>query len=173
MKKMTPQEKKRLSLKKDCRNTYGENDKSSRKAIRFRKRWVNRTFRRAVNKLIGIAPSDDIDSTVKGVQRKEWKKCSDTPLGEKMLREGNWAMERRLWEVAKADPEFVDDLARFLAQAEVAEPRLRVMIRRVRAITFDQCSSELDFGSEDLALLDRYLSIYLGEQTLNPCSIRA
>lgn len=34
MKQKTPQEKKALSYAKDCRNTYGESDKGSRKTIR-------------------------------------------------------------------------------------------------------------------------------------------
>jgi hypothetical protein len=76
---MTPQEKKRLSLKKDCRNTYGENDKSSRKAIRFRKHWVNRSFRRETNALIESTSTDEIDSTIGSVRRKLWKKSPDTP----------------------------------------------------------------------------------------------
>src|SRR4028119_181715 len=46
MERKTPQEKKRLSYAKDRRNTYGENDKSSRKNIRRRKRHPNRSNRR-------------------------------------------------------------------------------------------------------------------------------
>jgi hypothetical protein len=44
--KLTPQEKKRLSYQRDGRNTYGENDKASRKAIPLRKRLRARAVRR-------------------------------------------------------------------------------------------------------------------------------
>lgn len=40
----TPQDKKALSYAKDRRNTYGENDKSSRKAIPARKAGESRVL---------------------------------------------------------------------------------------------------------------------------------
>jgi hypothetical protein len=40
--KRNPGEKKRLSYAKDCRNSYGENDKASRKLIPLRKAQQNR-----------------------------------------------------------------------------------------------------------------------------------
>lgn len=52
----SPQEKKRLSLKKDRRNTYGENDKASRKNIPRSKakshRAVRHTAKDDLHKLI-------------------------------------------------------------------------------------------------------------------------
>ena len=45
-KQRTPQEKKRLSLEKDRRYCYGENNKSSRKAVPKRKKKANRAARR-------------------------------------------------------------------------------------------------------------------------------
>lgn len=52
-----PREDKIRSYQRDTRNIYGENDKSSRKNIRFRKAWVNRTYRRGVHE--AIAPEGD------------------------------------------------------------------------------------------------------------------
>jgi hypothetical protein len=46
---VTPQEKKRLSYERDRRNTYGENDKSSRKNIPRGKRLASRAARRSAS----------------------------------------------------------------------------------------------------------------------------
>lgn len=50
--KRSPQENKRLSYERDCINQYGENDKSSRKAIRRFKAASNRLSRRGVNRAL-------------------------------------------------------------------------------------------------------------------------
>lgn len=78
----TPQEKKALSYQKDCRNTYGENDKSSRKAIRTNKAASIRKERRqldasAVNEVKGIGVAE-----TPRTNKKAWRKSSDTPIGE-------------------------------------------------------------------------------------------
>jgi hypothetical protein len=44
-----PQEKKAASLKRDCRNAYGENDKSSRKNIPRSKQRSHQAERLAAN----------------------------------------------------------------------------------------------------------------------------
>ena len=44
----TPQEKKILSYAKDCRNNYGENDKSARKTIPRRKQQQRQNERRVL-----------------------------------------------------------------------------------------------------------------------------
>lgn len=83
----SPQEKKILSYKKDRRNDYGENSKASRKAIPFRKRWVNQTFRSTVKQKIFLfelsneLSAEKIDDDIKNIKRKYWKKLSDTQLG--------------------------------------------------------------------------------------------
>jgi len=90
--KRTPQDKKRLSYKKDCRNVYGENDKSSRKAIRQRKRWVNQSYRRALHQTIIEKMKlleenlETLDSAILEVRRKYWKKSPDKPLGAYLKR---------------------------------------------------------------------------------------
>lgn len=84
----TPQEKKRKSLESDCRNCYGENDKSSRKAIRRRKEIVNRTFRRTVKQALteNTADAEVLGDHVGRIERIDWRKVPDKPLGEYLLR---------------------------------------------------------------------------------------
>jgi hypothetical protein len=57
----TPQEKKALSLQRDCRNTYGQDDKSARKGIPLRKRSVNRANRRTVQTQLVAALDTDAE----------------------------------------------------------------------------------------------------------------
>src|SRR5688500_6052781 len=88
----TPQEKKRLSYEKDCRNNYGQNDKASRKAIRRRKKWVNHSYRRTIKQTLKAAIKnadpefENVRNKVKSVKRKFWKKLADAPLGEHLKR---------------------------------------------------------------------------------------
>jgi hypothetical protein len=89
MERKTPQEKKALSYAKDRRNDYGENDKSSRKAIPLRKRLVNRANRHNTQRLLGDATgspdpaaADDAEQRALGKRPKRWKKWRDKPLGE-------------------------------------------------------------------------------------------
>jgi len=78
--RFTPQEKKRKRYLKDRRNSYAENDKSSRKAIRFRKKWVNKTYRSNINNKLRNNNDLDLDNSVKSVRKKDWKKSPDIPL---------------------------------------------------------------------------------------------
>jgi hypothetical protein len=85
----TPQEKKRLSLEKDRRNTYCENDKASRKNIPRAKGNVNRANRHQDQQILGGAvgvPDEALDDAVEqavlGRRRKIWRKIADEPLGE-------------------------------------------------------------------------------------------
>ena len=93
-KKRTPQEKKKLSLKKDRRNSFGENNKSSRKAIPKRKRAVNKSYRKTVKQTIQVdAEMKEIDliivdEKIKNVKRKFWKKHPDESLEEALKRKG-------------------------------------------------------------------------------------
>ena len=87
--KRTPQERKRLSYAKDRRNSYGENDKASRKLIPLRKARENRGNRRKAKQLSGnMNRMDDADadlaqnSLVSDIERVGgWRKGTDTPLG--------------------------------------------------------------------------------------------
>ena len=83
-KRSTPQEKKVRSYQKDRRNAYGENDKSSRKAIRKRKAEGNRVLRRQESQVLGRADGDP-EAAAEGigaVQRKSWQKVPDRPLAD-------------------------------------------------------------------------------------------
>src|SRR5258708_26273652 len=60
---------------------WGENDKSSRRAIRLRKAWVNRSYRRAVRQAVdAVHEHDDVTDAAQKIRRKEWKKGADLPL---------------------------------------------------------------------------------------------
>ena len=93
----SPLEKKTLSLKRDRRNRYGENSKSSRINIRRGKQRSQMEGRRLVGTTLrvikGTLDDDLIDSiesqarvqAIQG-QRQAFKKRPDTPLGEVLSR---------------------------------------------------------------------------------------
>jgi hypothetical protein len=98
----TPQEKKRLSLKKDRRNTYGENNKSSRTGIPLRKAKAHRRNRHRQDNLLHKLPDPsnedqlaELDNQVKGQVPAPWRKYPDTPLGEVLERQNEWRIEQR------------------------------------------------------------------------------
>lgn len=83
----SPQQKKQFSYDKDRRNTYGENDKGSRRAIRRHKREVNRANRHRDRQVIlgstGVRRPDGEDITddrLHGRRRKSWRKSPDETL---------------------------------------------------------------------------------------------
>ena len=87
----SPQEKKKLSYERDRVNTYGENDKGSRKSIRKFKRASNRTLRHKTRTLTRDSTHDDrgqradsflADSTYKGLHEYRFhkRKIPDAPL---------------------------------------------------------------------------------------------
>ncbi|HEU0052959.1 MAG TPA: hypothetical protein VFQ39_07265 [Longimicrobium sp.] len=83
----SPQEKKALSYAKDRRNTYAENDKSSRKNIPRSKRFPNRANRRgarqALRPAVGVPdelPFDEVEAGLKNRRPKRWRKSPDQPL---------------------------------------------------------------------------------------------
>ena len=85
----TPQEKKRLSYAHDRRNTYGENQKSSRKNIPRSKQLSHQAERRVVRQVLTGSQgsvADEAQSQVieKGRLQNLWafRKSPDTPLGE-------------------------------------------------------------------------------------------
>ncbi|MBB5805734.1 hypothetical protein F4560_005502 [Saccharothrix ecbatanensis] len=84
----TPQEKKRLSYAKDCRNVYGENHKSSRKNIPRSRQRAHRANRRradeALRAAVGRADevlADSAEQAVRMVWPKVFRKYPDLPLG--------------------------------------------------------------------------------------------
>lgn len=85
-------EKKALSLKRDRRNTFGENSKASRKAIPRRKQLSHMGERRAIGQILshlresaaeGDATEADVlaKTTIVEKKRKAFKKHRDTALG--------------------------------------------------------------------------------------------
>jgi len=89
----TPQQKKRESYRKDRRNTYGENSKSSRKGVRLRKKKVNRANRRTEHQAVtgpvlvsDVETAEQMDESVAAKRRKTWSKARDTPLGEVVVK---------------------------------------------------------------------------------------
>lgn len=91
----TPQEKKSLSLKRDRRNAYGQNDKASRKAIPLRKALEARRVRRKADEPLaraveGLEPAalDLAESSVRQELHRVggWTKSPDAPLGEVIAR---------------------------------------------------------------------------------------
>lgn len=93
MRRRTPQEKKALSLERDGRNVYGENDKASRKNIRRAKARANRANRRADSAALAAAegaPDEELNSVaqdrLEGRRRKVWRKVPDQALGKKLAR---------------------------------------------------------------------------------------
>ena len=85
----SPKEKKRLSYERDRVNTYGENDKGSRKSIRRNKARAARNFRHnetLIAKKVALNEFDDRfdrDLAVRTSkrQRSGWRKIPDCPIG--------------------------------------------------------------------------------------------
>ncbi|MFI9559747.1 hypothetical protein [Nonomuraea endophytica] len=89
MRQRTPQEKKLLSYAKDRRNSYGENDKSSRKSIRRNKRIPHRANRHLAHQILEAAigavdevVEEQVEQRVGRRRPKQWRKAPDIPLGE-------------------------------------------------------------------------------------------
>ena len=97
----TPQEKKSLSYANDCRNTYGENDKASRKAIPARKAGESRKIRRKANQALNVVHRLDDESAgvIESSLRQDiervggWKKSPDVPHADFMQDQAR----RRSW----------------------------------------------------------------------------
>jgi hypothetical protein len=89
----TPQQKKQLSYEHDRRNTYGENQKSSRKNIPRSKQRSHQDERRSVRQTLiaaqGVPADDVVDETQSQALKKgrikklqAFRKSPDCPLGE-------------------------------------------------------------------------------------------
>ncbi|GAA4203888.1 hypothetical protein GCM10022220_13630 [Actinocatenispora rupis] len=82
-----PAERKRLDYLRDRRNWYGENDKCSRRAVRFRKAARHRSDRRHVHAgldAVGERPDVDLaeEVEIRTARRRPatWRKYADEPL---------------------------------------------------------------------------------------------
>lgn len=101
----SPQEKKAQSLLHDRRNTYGENDKSSRKNIAKSKQIQHQSERHAANQVLSAVVNvrDDegfielevaAETVAKADRLSGFKKWPDEPLG-KVIGRQNAQRERR------------------------------------------------------------------------------
>lgn len=77
----TPQQKKKLSLEKDRRNTYGENDKASRKSIPLQKAKANRSVR-SKDKAALRRDEETADAVLDKALKQRWRKAPDGKLGD-------------------------------------------------------------------------------------------
>ena len=93
----TPREKKQLSYAHDRRNTYGENQKSSRKNIPRSKQLSHQAERRTVRQSLVSAQGDIADEVADEAQSQvlrkgriqrlfAFRKSPDEPLGEVVKR---------------------------------------------------------------------------------------
>ena len=94
-----PSQKKRLSLERDRRNTYGENSKSSRKNIAKAKQRQHMDERRSVTHILGQLKGQADDDVVSQAElevklaiadsrNRGFKKVPDKPLGIVLARKG-------------------------------------------------------------------------------------
>lgn len=98
---LSPQQKKRLSYERDCRNAYGENSKSSRKAIPLRKAKTKRALRKRATQTLAQATrtadllADDApENRVRSIQPPRWRKIPDRPLKEYLALKGKLGKRR-------------------------------------------------------------------------------
>lgn len=94
-----PKEKKRLSLERDRRNTYGENSKSSRKNIARGKQRQHMDERRTAGQALGMLKGEveEEDATIAELlaktrivdsRRRGFKKKPDSPLALVLTKKG-------------------------------------------------------------------------------------
>lgn len=77
-KRLTPQEKKALSLQRDRRNVYGEAPHAARRAIPLRKRKEARRLRKAAKAALRADPEN---AAAAASAKPRWRKVPDAPLG--------------------------------------------------------------------------------------------
>ncbi len=155
---MDPRKKKGDSLKHDRRNTYGENDKSSRKSIRRRKQWVNKSYRRKVKQALGTKDSDSTEDQAAGIRRPDWKKSPDQPLGDVLLDD----LIRDIKAVVCSEsfePILFDRLEERMEKQGWETPGIRVVVRRLKAVRMARWSGKLNLDLQTA----RELAKLLGE----------
>lgn len=109
----SPQEKKRLSLKKDRRSGYGENDKASRRIIPLKKRTVNRQNRKRASDIVsGMANLDDEnllevqEGNLEKVKGKTWRKNPDVSLADTIKHSQKWRILREGRKIKSRNSEY-------------------------------------------------------------------
>jgi len=102
-----PEEKKRLSLKRDCRNVFRENSKASRKNIPKAKQRRQMNERRKIAQVLGklTGPVDEdvasaaelrVKLTITLSKNRGFEKTPDKPLGEVIQRKMERRREKRI-----------------------------------------------------------------------------
>ncbi len=157
---MDPRKKKEESLKHDRRNTYGENDKSSRKSIRRRKQWVNKSYRRRVNQTLATSDAEAAEDNVSEIRRPCWKKKADQPLGEVLLSDLIREIKMLVYQKSPESDLFTR-LEKLMEENGWEEPGIRVVVRQLMSVALSPWSCELDL---DLPTA-RKLLILLEEST--------
>ena len=160
--KLDPKKKKEESLKHDRRNTYGENDKASRKSIRRRKQLVNQIYRHKVKQV--LAPHDlaAVEDSVAEIRRPPWKKSPDQPLGEVFLTE----LIHNIKMFVASDsfkPILFDQLKIAMEDTGWAKPAIRVVMRQLRAIPLTPWTSKLDIDLQTARKLMNLLQEIAGD----------
>lgn len=119
----SPQEKKLLSYKKDCRNRGGGHCSHSRYAIAAHKARDHRAYRRQINQILAGNEIQDanlleaVDVEVKTVPKSDWRKYPDTPLGEVLKRRLEW---RRYREIKKTFENKLNEFKAYIQQGRWA-----------------------------------------------------
>ncbi|MBB5874543.1 hypothetical protein F4553_007977 [Allocatelliglobosispora scoriae] len=152
---MTPQEKKRLSYERDRRNTYGENDKSSRKNIPRGKRRANRADRRGASTALvtvqGVhGPIDDraadrAEQRLAGRRPVGFRKWRDEPLGS--------VVTHQLGRRGNADP----------AGAAIAEARIE-RVEKLLGHRLRPAETDVAPWIRSLAAFDRQIRLRTGSR---------
>ena len=149
----TPSDKKRKSLERDGRNCYGENDKSSRKAVRRRKEIVNRTFRRTTKQELSKteADADGLNELVNQLERIDWKKVPDKPLGSHLLDKLVSQIIKRI--TAASNPELIlGVLETQLLDADAPPQAVQDIMRQLHGIVRARGSIDFPAGTRSTRL---------------------
>ena len=153
--RFTPQEKKRKSLSSDCRNIFGENDKSSRKAIRRHKAIVNRSFRRAAKKSLADSAADPVAlyEGVNSIHRPKWKKVADKPLGEVLRKDLNESISKLVRNGLNSNPQILELCESQLIDSGMPDPFVQDVMAQIRDDTLGHFYTRLNMDYETASII--------------------
>ncbi len=163
---MDPTKEKEQSLKHDRRNTFGENDKSSRKSIRRRKQWVNKAYRRRVNQTLATSDVEVTEDSVAEIQRHDWKKDADEPLGDIFLKDLKGRIGGYVYEEPRESILF-ERLEQLMAENGWEKPGIRVVMRQLRGAALHSASTKLDMDLNTARKLVTLLRKIASERALS------
>ncbi len=155
----TPHEKKTQSLARDRRNTFGQNDKASRKLIPRRKRWVNRTFRHQWKLALGTSAAslDEIHERISATKRPRWTKQPDRPLEDILRADVLRTIVELIGAGTSADERFLDRVERALVETTLHPHGVQMIMGRLAWITEtarheEPISESLDYQTARIVL---------------------